>query len=176
MERSEFIGPPDDEWGSHRAMLWLALEATKHLKLPVLELGAGFGSTPFLKKYCESAGLILMSYDYSEEWTKKLNAEGLNVTHVTNWDFQVPWRKKFSVALVDESPGDHRRKSIEMLALSGAEIIVVHDSEVQGWNASDYQVRPIFALFKYSVDLKQEKPLPWTTALSNTINIELWRE
>lgn len=166
MTKEEFtINAGEDGWDNHRILLWPALEATKHLGLPVLELGCGNGSTPFLQQYCKENGLELLSYDYNAEWAAKFGA-----IHVTNWDLQVPWRKDFGVALVDESPGEHRRESLKLLG--HVQVIVIHDSEPYGWNASDYQVRPLFAKFKYTKDLVPEKEkTAWTTALSNFIDV-----
>lgn len=165
MNREDFIKDMD-EWSGHRRLLWQALEATKHLKLPVLELGCGYGSTPFLQQYCKDNGLELFSYDFNKEWADKFGA-----THVENWDLNVDWLGQFSVALVDESPGEHRKSSVRFLALA-AQIVIVHDSEPIGWNASDYQVRPEFIRFKYFTD---ERPdidgQPWTSALSNFIDV-----
>jgi hypothetical protein len=162
MTKEEFLEGVGN-WSNHRHLLWPALEATKHLKLPVLELGCGDGSTPFLRKYCEANGLELFSYDYNKDWSGKYN-----VPHVTNWD-NIPWRKEYSVALIDESPGEHRKESIRLLM--HVKVLVVHDSEPKGWNASDYQVRPVFDKFKYVLDYESPKPGAWATALSNFINV-----
>ena len=76
--------------------------------------------------------------------------------------------------MVDESPGSQRRISIQRLR-TNAEIIIVHDSEPKGWNASDYKVRPIFKDFKYVVEIKSKEPQgAWATALSETIDITKW--
>lgn len=163
MIKEEFLKDIDG-WCNHRELLWPALEATKHLKLPVLELGCGHGSTPYLQKYCADNNLQLLSYDFDDSWARQFDA-----IHVTNWEAQVPWRKEFAVVLVDESPGEHRKESIKRLM--HAKIIVIHDSEPIGWNASDYQVRPLFSRFKYMKDLKAEKPAAWTTSLSNFIDV-----
>lgn len=168
MTKEDFI-KDSQGYGSHRKLLWLSLEATKHLNLPVMELGCGDNSTPFLRKYCDDNGLELFSYDYNKEWADKFQ-----VHHIKNWN-RLPhninaWINDYSVVLVDESPGEHRKESIAIL--KGARILVVHDSEPPGWNASDYRVRPLFSKFKYMIDdIPKEKGAPWTTALSNTIDV-----
>jgi len=156
-----------ENWSSHRILLWEALEATKHLKLPVLELGCGDGSTPYLMQYCEDNELELLSYDFNKEWADKFGA-----VHVTDWASQVDWKKEYSVALVDESPGHHRRESIRLL--TNTKIQILHDSEPLGWNASDYRVRNLFKDFKYFKDHTNEKPKAWTSALSNVIDVTKW--
>lgn len=154
-----------DSWSNHRYLLWPALEATKHIGLPVLELGCGNGSTPYLQQYCQDNGLELISYDFNKEWADKFGA-----IHVTDWD-GIDWDKKYSVVLVDESPGEHRKISIRNL-VNNALIVVVHDSEPKGWNASDYQVREEFPAYKFFHDMKPYEPeYPWATALSNFINV-----
>lgn len=150
-------------WSNHRYLLWPALEATKHLKLPVLELGCGDGSTPFLRQYCADNGLELFSYDYNKEYADKFS-----VPHVSDWS-KIAWRKEYGVVLVDESPGEHRKESIRLLM--HAKVIVVHDSEPFGWNASDYRVRELFTKFKYVKDFTAPKPGAWATALSNFIDV-----
>lgn len=162
MTKDEFLKDVGN-WSNHRYLLWPTLEATKHLKLPVLELGCGDGSTPFLQQYCRDNGLRLMSYDSNREWAKKFGAT------YTDWSmFGAISAIKYSVALIDEAPGEHRRESIKMV---NAEVIVIHDSEPAGWNASDYRVRPLFNRFKYIKDHQSMKPGAWATALSNTIDV-----
>lgn len=162
MTKEEFIGVVDN-YGSHRPALWDALEKTKHLGLPVLELGCGDGSTPMLKKYCKANLLELHSYESDPEWAAKYGA-----VHVSDWSV-LAWRKEYGVALVDHKPGEHRRVAIQLLI--NTYIIVIHDSEPIGWNASDYQVRTLFKGFKYVRDYqpKSGPPHPWTTLLSNKI-------
>jgi len=152
-------------WSNHRHLLYPALEATKHLKLPVLELGCGDGSTPYLRAYCKYNDLELFSYDYDKKWADKFGA-----MHVTSWESQVAWRKEYGVVLIDESPGEHRKVSLNKLL--HAKIIVIHDSEPVGWNASNYEVRPLFRKFKYMKDLQsEEKGGAWCSVLSNFIDV-----
>jgi hypothetical protein len=150
-------------WNNHKMLLWPALEATKHLGLPVMELGCGDGSTLSLKKYCEDAGIEFLSYDFKKEWADKFGS-----IHDPDWS-RVNWDMQYSVVLVDESPGEHRKVSIEKL--KNAKILIVHDSEPAGWNASDYQVRRLFHKFKYVKDFESPKPGAWASALSNTIDV-----
>ena len=160
MTKAEFLKDVGN-WSNHRYLLWEALEATRHLNLPVLELGCGDGSTPFLQQYCKDNGLDLFSYDFNSEWAIRFDAH-----HVINWDSSVDWKRNYSVVLVDESPGEHRKTSIR--SLINSRIVVVHDSEPVGWNSSDYQVRPEFMRYAYTYDLKSEKPEgAWATWLSN---------
>lgn len=169
MTKTDFIKDVAN-WSNHRYFLWEALEATKHLKLPVLELGCGDGSTPYLQQYCKENDLYLVSCDFNKNWAAKFEA-----AHIERWE-DLPdtfWSREYSVALVDESPGEHRKESIQLL--TNTKIMVVHDSEPVGWNASDYQVRPLFSKFKYMKDLESiERGGAWATALSNEIDVTKW--
>lgn len=153
-----------ENWDNHRLLLWPALEATKHLGLPVLELGCGHGSTKYLRQYCLDNGLELHSYDYSAEYAAKFGG-----IHVTNWETQVPWRKDWGVVLVDHSPGEHRKIAISKL--HHAKVVVIHDSEPAGWNASDYQVTAEIEKFKFILHIEPAAPQAWTTGVSNEIDV-----
>ncbi len=163
MTKEEFLKDIDN-WSNHRYLLWAALEKTKHLRLPILELGCGTGSTPYLQQYCKDNNLKLHSFDFDKEWADKFGAH-----HVTDWN-DLTWNHDFGVVLVDHSPGEHRKEALKKLTHS--QIIIVHDSEPKGWNASDYQVREQFGLFKYVFDIQSDEPGgAWATALSNTIDL-----
>lgn len=166
MTKEEFISVIEP-WGSHRRLLFEALEATKHLKKPVIELGAGEGSTPFIRQYCKDEDLKFFSYETSREWATKMNS-----LFVSDWDAQIFWRSQYGVCLLDCAPGEYRKVALMKIL---AEIIIIHDSEPPGWNASDYQVRPLFKNFKFVKDhIPQIKGQPWTSAVSNTIDVTKW--
>lgn len=164
MTRDEFLAGVSN-WDNHRILLWEALERTKDSQLPVLELGCGDGSTPFLRKYCQDNRRSFYSFDNDPEWAKKHDS-----FCIPNWDiFHWFWKKQYSVVLIDEAPGEHRKVALELFASHPIhfDIIIIHDSEPVGWNASDYQVRPLFDKFTYIHDLKAPKPGAWATWLSN---------
>lgn len=154
MEKSTFLSVTGN-WTSYKYFLWEALEMTKHLKLPVLELGAGEGSTFLLRQYCKDEGLEFFTYDYNPDYAKQFGSQ-----YVENWDI-IPWRKNWGVVLVDESPGEHRKISLSLL--HHAQIVVAHDTEIVG--AGDYQMRPQIEKYKYYQDFETEGA--WATAMSN---------
>lgn len=164
MTKQDFV-KDSQGYGSHRKLLYESLIATDHFNLPVLELGCGDSSTPFLRQYCEIEGLDFYSYDSNPEWASKHDA-----VYVMDWDKCDFWDKYFSVCLLDLAPGEYRK--VALMKLTNTQIIVIHDSESPGWNASDYRVRPLFSKFKYMIDdIPKEKGAPWTTCLSNTIDV-----
>lgn len=169
MTQEEFLRDLDP-WSSHRPLLWKALEATKGNPNPILEMGCGNGSTPYLQEYVKSDGRKLVSMDHNKEWADKFGARHTMAWHFSEWFY----KQQYSAVLIDHAPGEKRREALGLFAdypihFSGG-VLVIHDSEPKGWNASDYQVRPLFIKFKYILDDKAKEPgQPWTTALSNDI-------
>lgn len=164
MSKEEFL-KDIGAWSNHRHLLWRALEATEG---PVLELGAGEGSTPYFKQYCHDENRTFRSYDSNQDWAKKMGV----YYNDGNWDALNCWEIHWSVVLLDLAPGEYRR--IALMKLS-ADIICVHDSERIGWNSSDYRIRPLFSKFKHTLDdIPKEHGAPWTTLLSNKINVKSW--
>lgn len=158
----EYFTQYESNWHSHRPLLWAALEATKHLRLPVLELGCGEGSTPRLQSYCKDNALQLLSYDYNADYARQYGG-----IHITNWD-NLPWRREYGVVLVDESPGEHRKISIENL--HHAKILVVHDTEPAADHG--YRMRVELTKFKYMIDFQTDGA--WASAVSNSIDVTKW--
>jgi hypothetical protein len=158
MNKEKFITITSN-WDSHRPLLWAGLEAIKHLKLPILELGCGNGSTPFLREYCKDNDLELFSYDYNQDWAKKFD-----VPHVSDWE-NIPWRKEYGLALVDESPGEHRK--ISLSRLHHVKVVIAHDTEP----AADHGYRMRAELKKYRYLIDYETNGAWATGVSNFINV-----
>ena len=151
-------------WNNHRPLLWFALQATGvgH----VLELGAGYGSTPLLREYCLNYGRGLSTYDSSREWAEKFGVE-----HVLDWDSHSLWNKHYSVAFVDHAPGEHRFVAIQLLATT-ADIIVVHDSEPDN---KGYMLDKIWGLFRHKVNIRQfDGQHAWASAVSNVKSFNKW--
>lgn len=163
MTKNEFFAEMNN-WCNYKHLLWPALQAVKESPLPVVELGAGHGSTPLLKRFCTENGMEFFSYDNTREWADKLGSE-----YVEDWDQSGLWAKQYSLCFIDMAPGEYRKKAMVKI---NADIVVIHDSEPAGWNESDYRVRPTFKRFRYMRDYKTKGA--WTTALSNTINVTQW--
>jgi hypothetical protein len=150
-------------FSNHRVLLWPALEATKHLRLPVLELGCGYGSTPYLTMYCIEIGVPLLSYDSNKEWADRMKA-----IHVPDWSKQ-KFNLGYSVALVDEAPGEHRKESIAMLR-GQVQILVAHDTE----KAADHGYQMRNELFKWKYHKEYVTDGAGCMAVSDTIDVSKW--
>lgn len=146
-------------WDNHRVLLWLALELTKGSPLPVVEYGAGHGSTPFLRQYCEDAGRTFISYESNAEWAEKCGS-----IYIPDW-LTADVYKDCSVALVDSAPGEIRHEIIAILK-DKVDVLTVHDSEPA---ATGYMLDKIWILYSYRVNLKSEGA--WASAVSNKIDL-----
>lgn len=145
-------------WDNYKPFLWQALEMAKESASPVLELGAGMGSTDLLRRYCEENKLKFFTYESNSQYAKDFNS-----FHVENWDL-IPWRKDWGVVLVDHAPGEHRKTAVSLL--HHAKIVVCHDSEPHDHG---YLLRAELEKYKYMVDMKT--PGAWTTAVSNFYDV-----
>lgn len=159
MEKSQFIKYTDN-WGSHQPLLWEALETTKHLGLPVLELGCGDNSTPMLKQYCKDNKLKLFSYDSKKDWADKFGA-----IYVDDWDSKAFWHQDFGIALVDMAPGEYRK--IALSKLHHVRIVISHDTEPAAEHG--YKMRPELKKYKYLKDFETNGA--WGTAVSDFFDV-----
>jgi len=165
----------DLAWGSHLPILMKVMGLTSG---PVLELGAGLYSTPFLYWMCKDQGRAFTSYENDYDWWKMvwdikdakrqgvIDQEVLYIDRFTkaewvaNWD-DVDLSGFWDVAFIDHSPSSRRIKEIRALA-NNANYVVVHDTQ-RNYKFCDY--KRIYPLFKYKFDYT--KSIPHTTVLSN---------
>ena len=134
---------------------------------PILELGAGFCSTPYLHWGCYPDKRKLVSYEgnpeyyrFAESWEDDFH----EIKCVNDWDsidISQPWE----IAFVDHSPA--KRRGIEAAKLFHADYIVVHDSENS--NAKHYGINRIYRQFKYRY--KYTDAYPFTSIWSNKHDI-----
>ena len=140
---------------------------------PVLELGMGLGSTPYLHYACALAGRWLVSYENDAGWAEKFKpyqSDRHSIRVVDNWNaagIEKDWGKPWSVALVDHSPSERRVTEICRLR-DCVQYIVAHDSNGR-WD-KHYHYSTIYPLFRYRTD--------WTgdgrhaVVLSNFVDLE----
>jgi hypothetical protein len=160
MTKLEFLRDVQN-WNNHLYLLWGALENTEG---PVVEMGMGHGSTPFLHEYCKDAGRELYSYETDKNWMDKFKnlANGLH-THglVHDWDLVHQKHKFADVVLIDHAPGERRKEDIELWRFR-CEYLVAHDTEP----AADggYKMRERLAFYRFLKDYKTEGA--WATVVS----------
>lgn len=116
---------PIDKYGTHQEIL------EKYIKLypdNVIELGAGYYSTPILNKYSKLARTV----DNDKTWLDNVSSfanQNHYFTMVDSWDKFIP-EGRYSVAFVDHADAPDHQRWIQVLKLiPHAGIIIVHDYE-----------------------------------------------
>jgi len=127
---------------------------------PILELGTGVFSTPYLHWVCFEKKRKLVSYE------EKLSYFEMVKQYICDYHaIYIDWNKidqeHWSIVLVDHYP-PNRKEAIKRLANS-ADYIILHDSDDE--YDESYKYSEIYPLFKYRYDF--DKVLPRTTVLSN---------
>ena len=150
----------DIRFGSHLPILIKIVGMTDG---PILELGMGAYSTPYLHWVCFESKRKLVSYEGDKgcyEINKAYASDYHKVTFVEDWD-TVDLSGHWSVALIDHEQ-DRRIHEISRL-VNSVDYIVAHDSEGR-WNRK-YKYSEIYSLFKYRYDFIKTRP--FTVVLSN---------
>jgi hypothetical protein len=157
--------------GSHLPILMKLVGMTDG---PILELGMGLFSTPYLHWACYDKQRKLVSYDTNKEFMNLFkyddpreakNKYGYHeriLVKNKNWDAEDLLSIHWSIVLVDHHPGPRRKEEVRRLA-DNADYIVVHDTN--GRNNFYYKFTEVYPLFKYRYDYA--KCYPFTTVLSN---------
>lgn len=156
-------------YGSHLPVLAKLVEITNG---PILELGIGLYSTPYLHYACLPTKRKLSSYENHPRWLRYFR-DSRNDYHDLNlmedWD-KLEINQIWDIALIDNDPEPRRKEDAKRLA-HNAKYIVLHDSEPERDDVLKYS--EIYPLFKYRYDYTLVRPN--TTVLSNYFDLEnLW--
>ncbi|MEK7117084.1 MAG: hypothetical protein AAB837_02885 [Patescibacteria group bacterium] len=152
--------------GTHLPVLMRLLSITDG---PILEVGGGIYSTPFLHWACFSKKRELVTYDNSPKYfsiIKEYEADFHKTILVEDWD-AMPVDRHWNIVFIDHAPAARRKIDIARFA-NCTDYIVVHDTEMK--QSPYYRLREIYPLFKYHWKYKGVNP--HTSILSNTINLE----
>jgi hypothetical protein len=136
-------------FGTHMPVLKRVIEVTTG---PVLEMGMGNYSTPFLHDICSDRELL--SIDNDIEWVNTFinyNSDTHNIIKVDqNWDDVDGYiqSKRWGVVFIDHHPCERRVVDIRLL-MNNAKYIVIHDTEAGALAADKYNYEPTLSLFRY---------------------------
>ncbi len=149
-------------YASHQPILGMAIAMTEG---PVLELGVGAGSTPFLHHVCARRGRHVLSLESDRAWADRYALSfALADRHVfelvTAWErFDLP-SERWGVVFVDHGCIGERSRHVRQ-ALDVADLVVVHDTE-----DPRYAFDPVLAQARHRFDYCPPQ-LPWTTVVSS---------
>jgi len=146
--------------GTHLPVLIKVINITNG---PVLELGMGIFSTPYLHFACYPRRRLVSFENNSEfsEWITAFKSGCHETNFVDDWN-KINISGHWSVALIDHSPAERRIEEIKRLSNS-CDYLVVHDTNPR--QTHKYHYNEIYPLFKFRKDFTREKP--YTAVLSN---------
>ena len=152
-------------YGSHLPVLISIVGMTSG---PILELGIGLYSTPFLHFACLPTNRKLVSYEADSGWIryfKDCRTSFHEVNLIDDWD-KLEVDKFWDIVLVDHSPDSRRKDEVKRLA-NKAKYLILHDSDLE--NDTLYKYSEVYPLFKYRFNYTVCKP--HTTVLSNFVDL-----
>ena len=142
--------------GTHLPVLSKLL---RHTTGSVLELGAGFNSTPLLYWTCRLEKRTFESYENDPRWCEKM---GSFTSLIKDWGKVDIDNDFWSIVFIDCRPAlERHRLAIRMK--DRTEFVVLHDSEPE--IDRFYAYRRVYPHFKYRYDFTKLKPN--TVVLSN---------
>jgi len=156
----------DEGYFSHIPLLAATVIKTSG---PVLELGAGLGSTLMLHGLCGALRRRLVTIDSNCEWLDKfinLKRSWHDLKLVDNFLNLPEYTQHWGLAFIDH--GICKQRGISLQLLSDTDIIVCHDT--CHYFLYDYQ--PVINTFKYRWNFKPAST-PMTTLVSQTIDVGL---
>ena len=151
--------PTIDGYATHLPLLVAATVITGG---PVIECGGGIFSTPILRAICGAQNRRLTTFENYPAWFEVVRHDGAVL--VDSWGDLPKYDLHCSLAFVDSEPAESRTPCIEAVR-HHAQIIVVHDT-----NSDNPGVEDALQRFRYRIDDKRQ--LPWTSAVSDTVDVE----
>lgn len=156
-------------YGSHMPVLMKIFSLTNG---PILELGTGLYSTPYLHFACLPTNRKLVSCDNDESWIrnfKDYRTDFHEVNLIDDWG-KLDTSGDWDIVLVDHGPDERRHIEAKRFA-NKAKYIILHDSNPEYDYL--YKYSEIYPFFKYRFDNVSAHPN--TTVLSNFENLDnLW--
>jgi len=152
---------------SYFSHLPLLIAATAITTGPVLELGAGLGSTLALHGLCAVQGRNIVTLESDEGWFKLFTKYGRpwhQFRVVDSFNNLPEYNQTWGLAFVDHGIAEQR--SVSLMALKDVPIIVLHDT----CHPRLYGYEETIPEFKYQWNYRIV--LPQTTVVSNSINVE----
>jgi hypothetical protein len=144
------------------------MKLVKETNGPILELGIGPSSTPYLYWTCFPNKRKLVSYENSEgyiRYFKDTKSDFHELNLISDWD-KLDTGGTWDIVFVDHSPDERRYIEARRFAQT-ARYVVLHDSNPE--NDGLYKYSEIYPLFKYRFDYKDAHPN--TTVLSNFVDL-----
>lgn len=139
---------------------------------PIIELGAGFGSTFALHGICAKEKRFILTMESNVNWIGSFwiyNRNWHEIKYVTTFIDRPEYTEKdWGLAFVDH--GILGQRGLALNSLSHVPIIVAHDTNEEALNYTNDGLPQVLDSFQYRKDFKYTSPQ--TSILSNSINVE----
>jgi hypothetical protein len=133
-------------FATHQPVLY---EAATRVSKPVIEFGAGEGSTRMLHEICAERGLELVTLDSDAEWLDRYRTELTTPTHsfrlVEDWNAEIDEaeQRDWGLIFIDQGSWEARAETAKRLAHK-ADYLIVHDCDaLPGMGLLGTQIRPV---------------------------------
>jgi hypothetical protein len=139
---------------------------------PILELGMGFCSSPYLHWACYHDKRTLVSYESNPDFygfAKCWQADFHKVYCIDDWDKADLEAMIWAIAFIDHAPDD--RRGIDVMRVKDSDYLVIHDTE--NLNSRKQGFHKVFKNFKYRY--KYVNAVPHTSIWSNKHDIRGFR-
>lgn len=158
----------DGSYFTHVPLLAAAMQKTTG---PVLELGAGLGSTLVLHGLCAAMGRELLTLESDAAWLQRFANFGRSWHQLRQVDTFIglpEYQREWGLALVDHGVMEQRGRTV--LELRHVPVILCHDT----CHFFLYGYEPALSTFKYRWNYKPhglEGTNPMTTAVSDQMEV-----
>lgn len=151
-----FKNEPEVAWSSYMPTLGYALGASGG---PILELGVGHFSTPFLNSYSLATERQTFSVEENRFWGEMFIDMGhlfhqVIISPYSAKDGRIEAVQKWGVVFIDSSPGGRARADLFSRFIDKSEFVVVHDFHRENEEA----IRPLLRGRQYQVHDRYNPP------------------
>lgn len=144
---------------------------------PILEIGAGFGSTLALHGMCGVMNRDILTLESSKTWMSWFSLykrKWHKFKHVESFiDIPEYHEREWGMAFLDH--GILGERGLALSGISHIPVVVAHDTDREDLNYTNENVPPVLDSFKYRYD--HQWIGPQTSVLSNTVDVvSIFRE
>jgi hypothetical protein len=167
------ISPNYKQCGTHIPVLLRVIPRTVG---DVCEVGCGFNSTPLLHWLLQ--GRKLVTYESDPDYynfARKFQSNNHKIIKIDDWS-SADYDRHWGVVFIDHTTsrekinGVRRQRGDDAIKFTNADIMIMHDTEPEA--VENYRYNLVFPLYKYRCDWTNNKP--WTSVVSNVIDVSKW--
>ena len=131
INRNTYLNYKENEFATHQPFLWHYLKKTKK---PILELGAGYGSTPLLHLFSNYHSIPLTTIDTDWVWLGRFKEYNSKLHELIYVDVEDGWesyidsipQKEWGIILIDQASWQSRKDTAHFLK-NKADYLIIHD-------------------------------------------------